>query len=132
VPEDGKTYAAPRILSLGASVSIDDPTKIDGAGIDKDGRYVVLMISDQLEWSEEGEHLLMLQEKLNAYDEFIASGALIRKMPKARGLPAIIRIYGKFPLSRQAEKFLESARSIFANDGIAVEFALSSDQTQGQ
>ena len=113
-------------------MSIDDPTKVDGAAIDKDGRYVVLMISDHLDWVEEGEHLLMLQDKLNAYHELIASGALTRKMPKARGLPAIIRIYGKFPLSRQATEFLETARTIFEKDGIAIEFELSNDETRRQ
>lgn len=108
-------------------MSIEDPNAVDAAAIDKDGRHVVLVISDHLDWSAEGEHLLMLQDKLNAYHEFITSGALVRQMPKARGLPVIIRTYGKFPLSEQAMNFMEAARAFFAKDGIAVEFEQSND-----
>ena len=48
-------------------MSILENSSIDGMGIDEDGQTLVFMISDHLDWENEGEHLLLLQDKLNAY-----------------------------------------------------------------
>ena len=46
-------------------MAVDELTKIDFAAISKDRTHVALIIVDHLDWLEnEGEHLLMLQEKL--------------------------------------------------------------------
>jgi hypothetical protein len=102
-------------------VSVDEPNKIDVLGISNDRRHVILAIADHLDWSDEAEHLLMLQNKLNAYYEMIKSGALAREVPKTRDLPVTIRIYAMEPLSKEATKFLEIASAEFLKDGIPVE-----------
>ncbi len=105
-------------------MSVDETNKRDCTAIDNAGTQVLLVISDHFDWSDEHEHLLMLQNKLNAYFTLIESGQLVKSVPKATGLPVTIRIVGKYPLSSDASKFLESAKSEFAKDGISLEFEL--------
>ena len=54
-------------------MSIDQPAVIDFLWKDGPNNRAVLTISDHLDWEEEGEHLLLLQDKLNHYLEFIES-----------------------------------------------------------
>ena len=105
-------------------MSIDEPNKVDFTAIDKAKTHVLLVVSDHLDWSNEGEHLLMLQNKLNAYFALVESGELVQKLPAAKGLPVIIRIVGKYPLKEDAVRFFNSAKSEFAQDGITLEFEL--------
>jgi hypothetical protein len=104
-------------------VAIDEPDKIDFTVISKDRTYVTLIIVDHLDWLEnEGEHLLMLQDKLNTYLEFIEGGELAQSMPRAAGLPVIISIYGKYPLSQEAARFFDLAKDTVAGAGFSLEF----------
>ena len=104
-------------------MAVDEPDKIDFTVISKEQTYVTLIIVDHLDWLEnEGEHLLMLQDKLNTYLEFIEGGELVQSMPHAAGLPIIISIYGKYPLSQEATKFLGLARGTVMKAGFSLEF----------
>ena len=45
---------------------------------------VILVITDHLEWgdkAQQGEHLLLLQEKINTYIAFIESGEILESYP---------------------------------------------------
>jgi hypothetical protein len=113
-------------------MSIEEPTTIDFVVIDKNHTYVELLIVDHLDWlNAEGEHLLMLQEKLNTYLEFIEGGELVQNKPHAKGLPVTIIILGKYPLSTEAERFLNLAKGAVTQAGFSLEFrvedALSDD-----
>jgi hypothetical protein len=55
------------------------------------------------------EHLLALQEKLNAYIAFIESGDIYTEIPGALGKSPIIRIIGKYELSEQGELLVDRA-----------------------
>lgn len=55
-------------------MSILEKDKIDGMGKEKDGKTLVLMISDHLGWDNEKDHLFLLQEKINMYLSFIENG----------------------------------------------------------
>ena len=104
-------------------MAVDEPNKIDFTVISKDRTYVMLIVVDHLDWHEnEGEHLLMLQDKLNTYLEFIEGGELVQNMPHAAGLPVIISIYGKYPLSSEAARFVELAKGTVAGAGFSLEF----------
>ena len=70
-------------------MSVDQTNKIDFVSVAKDNSHVLLSITDHLDWeTEEGEHLLLLQEKLNTYLHFIESGKLVETFPQADDLPA--------------------------------------------
>ncbi len=59
-------------------MSVVDEGIIDFAGLDKDQRNLDLFICDHLTWGEETDdvHLLMLQNKLNDYLQFIEGGQI--------------------------------------------------------
>jgi hypothetical protein len=56
-------------------MTVEENDKIDSLAFYRQNGDVTLVISDHLDWDEnEGERLLVLQGKLNAYLEFVESG----------------------------------------------------------
>jgi len=68
-------------------MAIDDLDKIDPLVTDKEKNFVRLIIADHLDWEEfdEGDHLELLQDKINAYLHFVEDGQLIRTRPDLEG-----------------------------------------------
>jgi hypothetical protein len=56
---------------------------VDVISIDLNGN-AVLTISDDLTWDDKNEHLLALQNKINAYLGFIESGNIYEEYPNAK------------------------------------------------
>jgi hypothetical protein len=81
------------------------------------GGELLLSISDHLPWDEEGRHLLLLQEKLNAYLRFIESGELKEKYPASAGRPIVLNLVTKFDPSEQGRIFLVKAKNAIAKAG---------------
>lgn len=105
-------------------MSVDQSGTIDIIGIDEASGDVWLTISDHLPWSEnEGGHLILLQEKINAYLRFVESGEVYKKIPSARGRPVVINLVGKFPLSEKAEVFISRARAAVEIAGFKLRFS---------
>lgn len=52
-------------------MSVVDLNKIDGVGKDKKENALRLIISDHLDWQEEDIHIEVLQDKINAYLQYI-------------------------------------------------------------
>ena len=106
-------------------MSVEETNTIDRTAWDKNKTHVWLVISDHLDWEEkEGEHLLLLQEKLNTYLYFIESGKLVEANPWANGLPVTIRIFGKYPLSTEAKRFIGLVKEKLATIGVSLDFEL--------
>jgi hypothetical protein len=106
-------------------MSIDETSKIDFWWRDKEKGLAVLAISDHLDWDQdEGEHLLLLQEKLNTYLHFIESGEMVKMKPDMAGLPVVIQILAKYPLSEQATTFYRLAEKTISGAGFSLEFEL--------
>jgi hypothetical protein len=64
-------------------MTIEDTAQVDFISRESPGE-LWLTISDHLPWTEnEGRHLELLQDKLNAYLEFIESGQLWKTRPEA-------------------------------------------------
>lgn len=107
---------------------VTDTEVIDMWGIPKwDNSKIILGITDHLGWAdktEQGEHLLALQEKLNAYIAFIESGDIYTEIPSALGKSPIIRIIGKYELSEQGELLVDRATEVLKEVGIGLEFVL--------
>jgi len=77
-------------------MSIDQADTIDFATVDKASGDLLLTISDHLLWDEnENGHLILLQNKLNAYLRFIESGEVFEKVPDAKGHTIVISLVGK-------------------------------------
>ena len=105
-------------------MSIDQPTVVDFLWKDDRHKRAVLTISDHLDWEEEGEHLLLLQDKLNHYLEFIQSGQLAEAKPDFKGLPVLIHVAAQHPLSEHAGRFYEMVKERVAQLGVSFEFDL--------
>jgi hypothetical protein len=91
-----------------------------------DGNKVALMIFDHLEWvgdnESDGTHMYHLQQKVNAYLEFLESGEIYRKYPKAVGKNISIRIIAKYPMNRVGADFFDRLRSEVLKYGYEMEF----------
>ena len=106
-------------------MSIDETDKIDFTSIDNASGDLWLTISDHLPWDEnEGDHLVLLQDKLNAYLRYVESGEVFENVPEAKGRAIVINIVGKFPLSQQADLFLGKARAAIEAAGFRLQFKL--------
>ncbi len=106
-------------------MSVDQTDAIDFATIDKASGDLWLTISDHLPWDEnEGNHLVLLQNKLNAYLRFIESGEVLKKVPAAEGRSIVINLVGKFPLSQKADSFFGKAQAAVEGAGLWLQFSL--------
>ncbi|AMS17388.1 hypothetical protein A3218_24955 [Pseudomonas chlororaphis] len=93
---------------------------------------IVLIISDHLEWgdkAQQGEHLQLLQDKINTYVAFIESGEIYTEIPGALGKSPIIRINGLHELPEQGEFFIDRATEVLKEVGIGLEFVLDENGT---
>lgn len=113
-------------------MSVTDARIIDMWGIPKwDNSKVILGIADHLEWrdkAEQGEHLLVLQEKINTYIAFIESGEIYAEIPGALGKSPVIRVHGKYELPAQGELFIDRIAETLKRVGIGFEFVLEADK----
>jgi hypothetical protein len=104
-------------------MSIEQADKIDFVTIEHKTGDVLLSISDHLSWEDdEGEHLLMLQTKLNTYLAFIEGGQIHRDIPETVGRPVVINLVGKFPLSEEATRFFRLASQAIHSAGFSLRF----------
>lgn len=112
-------------------MAIDDLDKIDLLVTDKEKTLVRLIITDHLDWEEfdEGLHLEVLQDKINAYLHFIEGGQLIRERPDLEGVPVIIEVAAKYPPSEEASKFYRLAGPIVAEGGASLALKVESNGT---
>jgi hypothetical protein len=104
-------------------MTVEDIDKVDRLAFNRKNGDVLLVISDHLDWDEnEGEHLLALQGKLNTYLEFVESGQLYAKYPRAVGKKIIFYVVGKFPLSDEASKLYRLAGKAIQDYGYLLQF----------
>jgi len=61
-------------------MSVSEPATLDGFAIGNNGE-AVLMLFDHLPWDNEGEHLMILQEKINSYIAYIETKQYEKQAP---------------------------------------------------
>lgn len=97
-------------------MSILNIETVDAISIDLMGN-TVLTISDELSWENDHEHLLALQNKINAYLKFIENGGLYEQYPNAAGRNVIINVINKYEPNNNAVKFYNTVNKILKNSG---------------
>ena len=107
-------------------MSIEQTDKIDFISISPDAE-AVLTISDHLSW-DEGEHLPLLQDKINAYLEFIQSEQLLEDYPAAEEHPRVISVIMKFDPPEEAVTFLTQVMKVLTDEGIGFRWKVVSNQ----
>lgn len=105
-------------------MTIEQTNVVDFVSICTRKNEVVLTISDHLEWDEENEHILLLQEKLNRYLTFIESGELLRSFPSAIGKSIVIDVVCKYPLNAIATEFFKRGVSLFQKAGFRLTYQI--------
>lgn len=108
-------------------MSVEEPMKVDLVFRDKIRKQVVLLITDHLDWEDEGEHLWILQEKFNNYLAFVESGQLVETNAGFGGLPVRIHVAAMYPLSKNATRFYELAAETAAKLDCTIEFDLGGE-----
>jgi hypothetical protein len=112
-----RTFAAYWKLAV-TFMSVEQTDVIDIVSLDKRSDRVFLTVSDHLPW--DGEHLLTLQEKLNAYLRFLESGEVYDHYPSAKGREFVIQVLAMYRPNEQAVAFFELAASSVADAGFTL------------
>ena len=99
-------------------MSVENADSLDAIGVDEWSEYVVLTVSDHLDWRDEQSHLIALQEKINTYLRFIESGEIDRAYPNAIGRTRVIDVVLRCPPTEKALAFFDDATAILADSGI--------------
>ena len=97
-------------------MSIEQIDKIDFISTTPEGK-VDLTISDHLEWDEENNHLLILQNKLNAYLDFVQSGQILEDYPSAENNEITINVLMKYAPKEIALTFLNQCEKFVEEQG---------------
>jgi hypothetical protein len=101
-------------------MALDKADVIDAISTDKDGSTVSLSILDGWDWSDERQHLLALQAKLNAYFDFIQSGQIFEVRPEALRKNIRIDLLTPHPLPEKAQQFLSIAANAAAQLNVQI------------
>lgn len=102
-------------------MSVEEKNKIDIITSNKEG-ILVLTISDHLEWDDKNEHLLILQDKINSYLDFIESGQIAESYPDKVDKKIMIQIVFKYLPNKIAEEFLAIVENFISEKGHAFHF----------
>jgi hypothetical protein len=92
-------------------MSIDDLSVVDAISLDPHG-VVNLTIFDAWDWTDEGRHLLAIQEKINTYFNFIQSGQLLESYPDAAGKKVLINLLTTDQIPPQGLELLRRADAL--------------------
>ena len=99
-------------------MTIGEPNRIDIVGEHPDGTRVLLVIVDELDWSDVDAHERALQAKVNAYLEFIESGQLVETAPSAgHGAKIEIRLVLRHQPNARGQDFLERVGKFLEQEG---------------
>jgi hypothetical protein len=102
-------------------MSIEDTQVIDIISSAADGGSVTLTATDHLEWGNR-EHLMMIQDKLNAYLAFMESGEIFDTYPKAKGKELKLEVVCKYEPDEEGKKFLTLCGEVISNAGFSFRY----------
>jgi uncharacterized protein DUF6572 len=107
-------------------MSVSETDKIDIVATRPDSPIVKLVIADHLTWDDLDGHSRLLQDKINAYLDFVESGQLYRlKEPKIPATPEIrIALVLQHTPTEEARKFLARVEEFLASTKIGFELDL--------
>lgn len=88
-------------------MSVIESNKIDAMGKSKENEELIFLITDHLNWENEHEYLLILQNKINSYLEFIESKQYLETYPQDVFEGYVIEIHFQHGVSENCFKFLE-------------------------
>lgn len=100
-------------------MSVIDATSIDGIAISQNDA-LVLLISDEMSWGLEDNHLILLQRKINAYLKFCESKQYEKVYPGRLFDSAIFEFRFAYAPTDNAMRFLSVVQTKLAEEGISI------------
>jgi len=108
-------------------MSLEKTNVIDFVSIGKITGVVNLTLVDPLDWNDEGRHLVLLQDKINAYIRFIESGEILKSYSASVGRKYSINIVAQYEPTKEGFKFLSLVRNSIESAGFGFKFELRPD-----
>jgi hypothetical protein len=117
------------VLEAG-KMAIDNTNVIDGIAIDKNRKALCLLLIDHFAWNRnntlnEHDHLILLQEKINAYIRYLETKQFEEQYPEEEIVMAIIEIHFKYDITENCENFLNVVQNEIGQYGIKIEAHIS-------
>ncbi len=106
-------------------MSVINIDKVDGIAIAPDKKGIKLLISDHLDWDEEYQHLIILQEKINAYIQFCENEQYREVYKDIDFQYGIFEIHFLHEPTGKAMQFLQTVQKQVRELGITIECCLS-------
>ena len=105
-------------------LNIESTETIDSIAYEQDTKKLLMLISDGMDWTDEGKHMLLLQSKLNSYIRYIDMNQYLESYPNTNNLEIKIEFLFKEP--QICNDFIEHAlkpkiSELFNNVDIVVE-----------
>lgn len=109
-------------------MAIDNTDTIDGMAYDEESQAVVLLLTDHLSWKhtketnilKESDHLVLLQDKINAYISFLENGQYMENFSDKEIKMVVIEIHFKYDITENCEKFLNAVQEQIGQYGIMI------------
>ena len=96
-------------------MSVTESGTVDGIAVTKDGKTLKMLLTDHLDFTDEKDHLLILQDKINAYLGFIESEQYREIYPQSNIENVIIEIHFKYKISNNCKKFINAVNNQIVN-----------------
>ena len=106
-------------------MSVLDKETIDAVAITPDGVGIKLLISDHLTWTDEYEHLLLMQEKINVYIMFLENGQYKDIYKNVDFKYGAIEIHFMYEPTEKTKQFLQTVQNQISELGIIIEYCVS-------
>ena len=110
-------------------MSVIDNKTVDGVALTDDKKGIILLITDHVDWSDEYQHLVMLQEKINVYITFLEEKQYEEIYKGEEISYGVIEIHFLHNLTVNAEKFLESVQDQISEIGVKIQYCISKEAT---
>lgn len=101
-------------------MSVLNKEVIDGMAVDINENALRLLISDELDWNDEYNHLINLQEKINNYVAFWETKQY-KQTYDVELTHAIIEIHFMFDITENAEAFLNQVQNLLSDIRMVIE-----------
>ncbi|GAA4566498.1 DUF6572 domain-containing protein [Planotetraspora kaengkrachanensis] len=96
---------------------IENPEVIDIISLTPDSDVIEIHMVQTVEWGGKGDQVLLIQDKLNAYLNFLLSGQLAEQAPAHAELPWRIVLFCQSEPPLEVRDFVEKAAPVAAESG---------------
>ena len=106
-------------------MSILETNILDGVALTDDGQGLSLLITDHLDWGDEYRHLVLLQDKINAYIAYCEGGQYKKTYPDAVIRYGIIELHCLHEPTATAMEFLKQTQAQVTELGLTIRCHIS-------